>query len=72
MKKLVWKSNKVFNLKYWYAGHNEHTTRYTFNIDKTGDEYPYRLSMTGNYLGDFKTLKSAKEFAEEELARHLK
>lgn len=69
MKKLIWKSNTVFNvLKYWYAGHDEGTTRFTFNIDqRKGEEYPYRLTMYGNYLGDFRTLKAAKDHANTEL-----
>jgi hypothetical protein len=65
---MKWSKRLLFGcIPYWYAGHNEHTTRFTFNIDKTTEEYPYRLSIFGNYLGDFKTLKSAKDFAEIEL-----
>jgi hypothetical protein len=71
MKNLKWKKSKVFNLVYWYSGFDKGTTRWTFNIDKTSEEYPYRLTMYGNYLGDFKTLKSAQDYAEIELKNAL-
>jgi hypothetical protein len=67
-KLLKWKKAQVFNLTYWYAGHNEHTTRFTFNVDKTSEDYPYRLTMSGNYLGDFRTLRDAQNHSEMELS----
>jgi hypothetical protein len=69
---LKWKKAKVFNLVYWYAGHNEHTTRFIFEIEKTSEEYPYRLSMYSNYKGDFRTIAAAKEQAETELRLALR
>lgn len=67
MQKLVFKQGKVFHFKYWYAGYNLHTSRVVFEITPTDNEYPYRVTIDGNYHGDFTALKTARDYCNKYL-----
>ena len=76
----MFKKNYCFGVPFWYAkvkqkmhpqylgGHSE-IKEYIRILDITrtkNESYPYRLTIDGNFKGDFKTLKHAKEFALNE------
>jgi hypothetical protein len=63
---LTWTKGKAFNLVFWSSPFIAKNESGYFDIDKTSNDYPYRLLINGRYIGDFRLLNDAKSQAETE------